>query len=126
LLSFKIHIAFIGIVLVLTSALSPLFAILHYQTNKKFYVKHCENKASSHCEGKCQLKKKVQKTIANDKEESRPSMSHPVYIPLISTPDLAMLIQVEFKDLTLQLGHYIGVCSSKLVIDYWQPPRRLV
>lgn len=123
----KIHIAFIGIVLVLTSALSPLLAIWHYQANKELYIINCENKEKPtlHCEGKCQLEKKYQKTTAQENDELRPSMMHPIYYPLVDWASFfaPQVVQVENK--TLQHGQYVWIFSSALVLEHWQPPRSI-
>jgi len=47
--------------------------VVHYQWNKAVYMKHCENKnrPKLHCDGKCQLKKKVQAS-ESDTDKSAP------------------------------------------------------
>ncbi len=46
---------------------------LHYQWNKAFYLKNCENRAKPnlHCNGKCHLKKKIAAS-----ENSDPTAPH--------------------------------------------------
>jgi hypothetical protein len=103
-------------------------AILHYNNNKQLYTKNCENKAkvNSHCEGMCQLKKKLQKTTTNKTEERRLEVSPSVYLPFLAIADFTWPKAVSFSKLAPQLGHYIGGLTSSLIIDYWQPPRSII
>ena len=72
---FRNFIALLLVTLFLVQSFTRTFIYLNYQANKD-YISNvlCENKAKKemHCEGKCHLKKELQK---EDKKESTPTGS---------------------------------------------------
>jgi len=70
--SIKYHhlIAIIFLAAFVAQTFSNAFIIVDYYTNTKKYVANCENKATPmmHCNGKCQMLKKLQEEQKKDQE----------------------------------------------------------
>jgi hypothetical protein len=62
--------AFIFLAAFLAQTFSKTFVIADYYTNTSKYAKNCENKArpKMHCNGKCQMMKKLQQEEKKDQE----------------------------------------------------------
>jgi hypothetical protein len=62
--------AFIFLAAFLAQTFSRTFVIADYYTNTSKYTKNCENKArpKMHCNGKCQMMKKLQQEEKKDQE----------------------------------------------------------
>lgn len=62
--------AFIFLAAILAQTFSRTFVIADYYTNTSKYIKNCENKArpKMHCNGKCQMMKRLQQEEKKDQE----------------------------------------------------------
>ncbi len=62
--------AFIFLAAFLTQTFSRPFIVVDYYTNTKAYAKNCENRANlkMHCNGKCQMMKKLKQEENKDKQ----------------------------------------------------------
>lgn len=119
----------IALILILSIAFQPfvkLFTVAWYQVNKTYIAKNlCENrnKPKMHCNGKCQLRKKLQQL---EQEHSKHS-STPVKIDKLENSDCVLLnlypILIKYTAFKKFLYAIYNDCyaytySNKL----WRPP----
>ena len=119
----------IALILILSIAFQPfvkLFTVAWYQVNKTYIAKNlCENrsKPKMHCNGKCQLRKKLQQLEQGHSEHS----STPVKIDKLENSDCVLINQIPilikytaFKKLMYAIYKdcYAYAYSNKL----WRPP----
>jgi hypothetical protein len=122
----RLYIALIGLVLVLTNAMMPLWVTMQYRANKVYYATVlCENvaKPKVKCQGKCQLKKAYGKATAdNSQEEGRPTVTAALYLP--STHIWEPFASSEACLMSAQQnGWYVAQDVREMALGYWQPPR---
>lgn len=91
----------ICMLLVLTQTFSKWLVILDYRLNKDFIAKNiCVNRArpAMHCNGKCFLKKQLNKTEKDDPANPAPvkSIEDTVYIAVPSASDTAVCLAVIY------------------------------
>jgi hypothetical protein len=103
--------AFIFLAAFLAQTFSRTFVIADYYTNTSKYAKNCENKArpKMHCNGKCQMMKKLQQEEKKDQEnpdrkaENKneivlSSKSFAPYLPVLSILEISTKLQYPKTD----------------------------
>jgi len=98
--------------------------LLSYYANTRAYAEHCINKAKPklHCNGKCQLAKKIQQEENKEQKNLLKSVPEIILInqnAFASVPCLWYAAVVESKHLLLTIGDTNDVCLS-----FFHPPDR--
>lgn len=104
---------------------NKVFVVTSYFTNTKAFAKNCinKNKPNLHCNGKCQLKKKLQEENKKDDQNcNRCSFKDEVFISINS------FVLTDFFVIS-NVKKYID-CSNHQIMDYscdfFHPPSALV
>lgn len=125
-LIYKRFTAFFLLALFFTQAFSQLFIIADYYHNTSQYAAVCENKAkpSMHCNGKCQMYKKI-----NAEEKSDQQASNKKFIPfntLILLDYFYSLDTIYFTDLNIRPVEHSLFFPPIHVFSIFHPPGNLV
>jgi hypothetical protein len=115
--------AIILIAAFVTQTFSNGFVMLSYYTNTETFAKNCVNKARPllHCNGKCQLMKKLQQEENTNKQNPQrrnENKTEPLYF---SGNQFALqLIPVSIK---VAYPSFKSQPTQKITVDFFQPPR---
>ena len=119
-------IVFILIATILGQASVRTAWVLHYQWNLTTYMEHCENKAkpSLHCNGKCQLKKKIAASENQDPAKPRlPDSFHSSKdLQLFFEPLASLLNFADWRDEAVALPLYQMYLSDAPIAGVFRPP----
>ena len=101
------------------------FVIVDYYTNTARYAKNCENKAKPkmHCNGKCQMMKKLQQEEKKDQENQERKSENKNEITLYSDSNPSSILSEIFVVTKL---NYLPFSTNKSVdrsFDFFHPPQ---
>lgn len=84
---------------VLAQTFSKSFIVAGYYANTQAYAKNCENKAKPqmHCNGKCQMMKKIKAEEKKGQEGSERKTDHQIDIPFFESVHSGMDATVVFS-----------------------------
>ena len=97
-----------------------------YFANNAAYVKNCENKArpKMHCNGQCQMMKKILTEEKKDKENSDRKNENRNEVSLSSKSFFTTIIYSPFKYKKVRpIAHYTSVLSLGKSIEIFHPPQ---
>lgn len=95
--------------------------IMDYYTNTAAYAKNCENKARPklHCNGKCQMMKKLREEEKKEKEDAE---RHVVKNEVISSKSFfASILYIEVKENRTYILHDTG-SPVDIAVSFFHPP----
>ncbi len=123
---YKQAIALLFLAAFTTQSLSKPFIIADYYTNTSKYAKNCENKSKPkmHCNGKCQMMKRLQQEEKKEQENSERKQENKNEITLstksffASVPTRYLLLNKSKK----QLPSSAGKCTDRS-FDIFHPPQ---
>jgi hypothetical protein len=94
---------------VLAQTFSKSFIVTGYYANTQAYAKNCENKAKPqmHCNGKCQMMKKIQAEEKKNQDGSERKTDNKI--------DIQFFLQT-----TSCMGANVAVCLPNNILSYYQ------
>ena len=120
---YKQMVAFILLATFLAQSFSRYFIIADYYTNRNAYAEFCENKAKPelHCNGKCQLEKKL--SAEERKEKQNPARKADIKNIIFFTPSFFPSIQQSIAAFKIWYPSLQVFVVSNPVSDIFHPPQ---
>jgi len=96
--------------------------ILNYYTNTAAYVKSCENKAKPmlHCNGHCQLQKKLNQEENKDKQN--PERRNDGKDDVLFFSKESRLLPFSFDAITVTYTYFNNKATKDIAADFFHPP----
>jgi hypothetical protein len=99
--------------------------VLEYYINTTSFAKNCENKARAelHCEGKCQMLKKINEEKQSNPNPTGPSLPEPYINQLVFVQHTDELDFLYFADASkYYYDHYLLKSYTSPVFPFFHPP----
>ena len=122
-ISYKQIAALFFLAALLAQTFSKGFIIADYYTNAATYAKNCVNKAmpKMHCNGKCQLMKKLKQEESRDNQNQERKSDHKNEVLFLTASHYE--IQLFSSSLITCYPPYNNPAANKIAFDFFQPPR---
>lgn len=115
--------AFLLLVAILAQTYSKGFVMAAYYSNTAAYAKNCINKATPklHCNGKCQMMKKLKQEESRDKQSPERKNDNKNEVLFFSTNQPAAGLFSSM--VTTTYASYSTAPAKEIAFDFFQPPR---
>ena len=120
---FKQLTAAILLVAFVLQTFNGAFVLVSYYTNTATYAKNCVNKAKPkmHCNGKCQMMKKMQEEENKDKQYPQRKNDNKNEVLYFSTNQYND--QLMSNAFTLSYSPFKNRTAKEIAFDFFQPPK---